>query len=147
MTENSAPAFDPSVFEASLADTADMVVNHPVTGEPTSWVITFAGPGHPQQIELTERLSRKFERERRAKEQAVTNGKKWKAEELSPDERRAENVGIIVDQIVGWRGSSVPFSKKTATEMLLNPKFALLLKQVNEFLESEKAFIKASATT
>ena len=45
-------SFDLTDFDS--ADTADMLVSHPVTGEPTAWVITFAGPGHPKTIDQLE---------------------------------------------------------------------------------------------
>ena len=50
-------------------DTADLEVCHPATGQPTGWVITFAGPGHPQTVAFNERQLRKRMREEREKEQ------------------------------------------------------------------------------
>ena len=44
MSENHTDLFDVSDFAA--ADTAEMTVEHPQTGAPTRWRITFAGPGH-----------------------------------------------------------------------------------------------------
>ncbi|HRJ60167.1 MAG TPA: hypothetical protein PKZ99_03210 [Azospirillaceae bacterium] len=147
-TTTAAPAvFDPAIFEEVTANTATMIVKHPVDDQPTPWKITFAGPGHPQHEALQERLSRKALRKRAKQEAAQVNRSKWKGDDKEPDEARRENVEIIVDQIVGWDGSSVPFSRETAIAMLLKPGYVFLVRQIDDFLENDKVFIKRSATT
>lgn len=139
-------AFDPSVFAEVTADTADLEILHPATGELTGWIWTFAGPGHPQQRALADRIARKSLAERRDMEAAQVNRKKYKPEVLTPEQARAENIGHIADQVVSWTGSKVPFSRAAVIEMLIDPKYFDLFRQVTEFLEREKAFMKASAT-
>ena len=54
--------------------------NHVMAGgQPTDWKWTFAGPGHPNAAAQSNRVAREFLAKTRAKEQAQTNGKKWKA--------------------------------------------------------------------
>lgn len=139
--------FDPSVFEQCTANTAVLTILHPATDAPTPWKITFAGPGHPQQEALSERLSRKGLRRRAQQEAAQVNRGKWKPEKKEPEEARRENAEIIADQIVTWEGASAPFSRDAAIDMLMNPKYVFLMQQIDAFLENDKSFITRSATT
>jgi len=142
-------SFDLNDFDTE--DTADMVVLHPATGEPTGWRITFAGPGHPKAVEQSNRLQRKRLREEKSREQAQMNGRKWKAEEKTPEEIRAENVAFVVERILGWtpvriNGEDLPFTPENATRLLLDPKKGKLFTQMLEFLAAEESFTKRSAT-
>lgn len=140
-------AFDPLVFATAEPDTAEMEVRHPVTGAPTGWIITFAGPAHPKQIALQDDLIKRSQREQKAIKQARVNGKTWKAEERTPDDLRRENAEIIAKQIVGWRGAVAPFSEAAAVAMLMDPRYFKLVAQITDFLAEEKDFTEASATT
>lgn len=142
-----AAVFDPAIFEQCTANTAVMTVLHPVDDKPTTWKITFAGPGHPQQEALSENLSRKGLRKRALQEAARVNQGKWKPEKKEPKDARRENAEIIVDQIVTWEGATVAFSREAAIAMLMNPNYVFLTRQIDEFLESDKSFIKGSATS
>lgn len=144
---DTAAAFDPSVFAAANADTADMTVMHPITKEPTEWVIVFAGPTHPKSIALGDKFTREGLAKAKRIEQARTNGKKYKGENKSPDELRREAIENAVAQIVTWRGSSVEFSEKAAIDMLMDPNYYRLVNQITEFLDDEDRFIKTSAAT
>ena len=99
---------DISVFDS--ADTADMTVAHPATSEPTNWVITFAGPGHPKTIDLADRRARQHLREEKAKEQARVNGRKWKGDEKTPAEQRAENI-----EWMNWNADVRPTTRRSGT--------------------------------
>lgn len=141
--------FDLSDFDAE--DTADMTVNHPITGEPTTWKITFAGPGHPLTIERINRETRQRLRDDREREEALANGRKWQAGEKTPDDLRAENVASIVDRIVTWtpvriNGEDLPFTRDNAVKLFGDPKKGRLFKQALDFLTAEKTFTKRSTT-
>lgn len=138
---------DLSIFEEIAADTADMTVRHPVTQEPTPWVITVAGPTHPQSVALGERMMRKAMREEKAKEEARINGRKWKGEDRDPNDVKRDNISALVDRIVTWRGASEEFSREGAIALLLKPTFAPVVGQLADFVSADGSFIKRSATT
>ena len=143
-------SFDLSSLDA--LDTADLDVRHPGTGEPTGWVITFAGPGHPQAVAFNERALRKRLRDEREKEQARINGRKWKGEERSVDDVRAENLAFIVDRIVSWtpvriNGEDIPFSRETAMQLLGDPRKGWLFTQALDFIVADDTFTQPLATT
>lgn len=140
--------FDLSVFQTS--DEAEMVVRHPVTGEPTTWTITFAGPGHPKTREQTDRLARQALRDSQEQERARVNGRKWKGEEKSPDDVRSANVDFVADRIIGWspirlNGEEVVFSPESAKRLLGDPKMGGLYQQCLDFLGNESSFLPRSA--
>lgn len=138
---------DLASFDA--ADEAEMTVTH--NGKLTTWVWTFAGPGHEKAIAQANRLSRDRLHEDAEKEQARVNGKKWKADPDLPDEVRAKNVAYVVDRLLRWspiklNGEVVPFSPEAATKILRDPRKLELLTQAIEFLGENKSFTKRSAT-
>lgn len=147
----------PKPAEVDLAsfdelDEVDMVVSNPVTGEPTSWVITFAGPGHPLTIEQSNRLARETKREEDQKEAARVNGRKWKPDPETADERRARNVRWISERIVRWtpvkfNGEELPFSLENANRLLLDPRKPKLFQQCLDFLAAERSFTKRAAAS
>jgi hypothetical protein len=152
MTDATKPNGALDLADCEALDTAELDVRHPATGEPTGWRITFAGPGHPQVVALSDRDARKRLREEREKEQARVNNRKWKAEDRSPEEVRAENVGYVVDRIVAWtpvriNGEDVPFSRDAAMRLFTDPRKGWLLNQAADFVLAEQTFFKRSATT
>ena len=137
-----------SMADLEAADIAEMTVE--VNGKPTSWVWTFAGPGHPQAIAQSNRLSRERLHEDRLKEQAITNGKKWKAPEETVDQVRERNVNQIVERLVGWSpvkidGADYPFTPENAKALLIDPRRIGLFTQAMEFLSDLGSFTKRSA--
>lgn len=137
-----------SMADLEAADTAEMTVE--VNGRPTSWVWTFAGPGHPQAIAQSNRLSRERLHEDRLKEQAITNGKKWKAPEETVDQVRERNVNQIVERLLGWSpvkidGADYPFTPENAKSLLIDPRRIGLFTQAMEFLSDLGSFTKRSA--
>lgn len=138
---------DLAAFDA--ADEAPMTVT--LNGKLTTWVWTFAGPGHDKTIAQSNRLSRDRLQEDAEKEQARVNGKKWKADPDMPEEVRAKNVAFIVERLLRWspiklNGEMVPFSLEAATKVLSDPRKIDLLTQALEFLGENKSFIKRAAT-
>lgn len=133
-------------------DECDLAIKHPTTGEPTTWVWTFYGPGHPKTIEVANRVSRDALRKQAAQKQAQINGKKWKEEEQSIDLIRAENVATIVARTktftpVKLGADTISFSPDAATALLLDRKKGWLLSQILEFLRDDESFIQPSATS
>src|SRR5690606_32108760 len=111
----------------------------------TGWWWEFAGPGHPKTEALNNRLARERLHKAALVEQAQVNGRKWKAEEDSPDAVRAENIGNLVERLVGWSpieigGRDFPFSPENAIEFLSHPKRVGVLTQASEFLAAERSF-------
>lgn len=149
MTKETAgvPSLDFDAFEAS--ETGKMQVMD-VHGNPTGWWWEFAGPGHPKTEALNNRLARERLHKSRMMEQAQVNGRKWKADEESPDDLRAKNIADLVERLVGWSdinigGEPLVFSPEAATKFLSHPKRVGVLTQAMEFLASEHSFTPRSA--
>jgi hypothetical protein len=133
-------------------DTAELHIVKPGTNIRTGWIITLAGPGHPQTIEMMnegerERLHRSAEIER-----AQVNGRKWKGDDEQPEESRRKFVSRVVRRIVGWTpvdfGSGpVEFSQENATKLFMDPKMGSFFVQIVDFLTADRAFMKGSASS
>lgn len=133
--------------DLNAADESVMTVA--VSGKPTDWTWTFAGPGHPKAVEQANRLSRERLHDERQKEQARANGRKWKAPEETVDETRVRNVDFIVERLLGWSpvtmgGKDHPFTPENARGLLLDPRKGALLVQALEFLGDEASFTPRS---
>ena len=131
-------------------DEAELAIRHPKTGEPTTWVWTFYGPGHPKTVEIANRVARDSLSELAAQKQARINGKKWKEDEQSIDKIRADNVANIVARTKGFspvsiNGQMAVFTPATARAMLLDRNRGWLFAQILEFLKDDENFIRPSA--
>ena len=145
--EKGVPSFSLDAFEAE--DTAKMEVLD-TAGRPTGWFWEFAGPGHPRTEALNNRLARERLHKSAQIEQSQVNGRKWKADEETPDQIRAANITNRVERLIGWSevvidGQAFTFSPGKAVEFLSHPKRIGVLTQAVEFLASEKSFTKRSA--
>lgn len=143
---------DFDIGELDARDEAELAIKHPSTGETTTWVWTFYGPGHPKTVEIANRVSRDALRDLAAQKQARVNGKKWKEEDQSIDQIRADNVDNIVARTkaftpVNWNGKEITFSAEKAKELLLDRKKGWLFAQIIEFLREDESFIQPSATS
>jgi hypothetical protein len=142
-------------FDLSAVDALDegvLVIKHPKTLEPTGWIWTFYGPGHPVTIELSSRVAGAALKKAAARRQAQANGKKWKEDEESLEEIRAENVDNIVTRTKGFTpikldGQMIEFNADAARKLLLDRKKGWLLEQIAEYLRDEANFIQPSATS
>ena len=76
-------AFDLSDLKSTETD--ELAIVHPLTGAPTTWVWTLAGPGHPKSIESANIAARDALRLTRLREQAVVNRRKWVEPDRTPD--------------------------------------------------------------
>lgn len=141
--------FDLTAFDA--VDEATLAIKHPTTGEPTTWVWTFYGPGHPATVDLENRISRDALREIAAQKQARVNGKKWTEKEETIDQIRNENAKNIVARTksftpVKMGTETTTFTADVATAMLLDRRKSWLMAQIMEFLKAEENFIPPSET-
>jgi hypothetical protein len=142
-------------FDLSAVDAQDegaLVIRHPKTQEPTGWIWTFYGPGHPVTVDLSNRVAQAALKRAAARRQAQVNGKKWKEDEESLDQLRAENVDNIVTRTKGFTpikldGQLIEYSADAARQLLLDRKKGWLLEQITDYLKDEANFIQPSATS
>jgi len=142
-----------SAFDlASLAytDTAEIEVEHPVTGGPIGWTITVTGPSHPVAIALSDETARRVIQDRHRQTAAQINGRKWKPEEETPDGNREQNARYFARRILGWskidiQGEDYPFSQENAVKLLVDQRYQWLYRQIATFFAADEGFIKASA--
>lgn len=134
--------------ELDAADESKMTVK--VGGKLTTWVWTFAGPGHPKAVDQANRIGRENLHLEREKTQARANGKKWIEPEETVDEARQRNVKFVVDRLLDWSpvridGEDLPFSPEAATKLLIDPRKVDIYLQALEFIGGERSFTKSSA--
>lgn len=137
--------------ELDARDEAELAIKHPSTGEPTTWIWTFYGPGHPKTVEVANRVSREALRDLAAQKQARVNGKKWKEDEQSIDQLRESNADNIVARTktftpVKLGEETISFSPEAAKALLLDRKKGWLYAQILDFLRDDEGFIQPSAT-
>ena len=147
----------PASFDLSAAlptDTAMIDIVYP-GGQPTGWKIELAGPSHPKTIAVSDETAREQLQKEKAIEFAQVNGRKWKTDVETPDERADRVVGRLVRRIVGWSPDPVfrqvgpepiTFSDSAAKALFLRKDMAWALNQIAEYLTSETAFTQRSAT-
>jgi hypothetical protein len=149
MTKPTTPAVANMADDLPL-DTADLHITKPGTNIPTGWVITLAGPGHPQTIALSDEATRENLARSAAIERAQVNGRKWKGEEdQSPEAARRKTVTSVCKRIVSWTPvdfgeGPVPFSLENAVKLFMDPKKGSFYLQIVEFLTAERAFMRGS---
>jgi hypothetical protein len=142
--------FDLSAVDAQ--DEAELAIRHPKTLKPTGWVWTFYGPGHAVTTELSNRVASAALKKAAARRQAQINGKKWKEDEESLEQLRAEQVDGIVTRTKSFSpikldGKTIEFSPQAAKDLLLDRRKGWLLEQISEYLRDEANFIQPSATS
>lgn len=143
-------AFDLS--ELKSTETDELAIVHPLTGAPTTWVWTLAGPGHPKSIESANIAARDALRLTRLREQAVVNRRKWVEPDRTPDDMRRENAESFATRVLGWtpiklNGADYPYTRDNVVGLLLDPSFGKVYLQLLEYFNSDESFTKRSATT
>lgn len=124
-------------------------------GRPTTWKITIAGPAHPKTVAWGEVAARRSLHRQSMQEQARVNGRKWKADETTPEEQLRLNVEWIVARIIGWTPvrvkqfspEPIPFSEAVAVELLSKPYMSFAFRQLVEFISDDASFARRSETT
>jgi hypothetical protein len=143
---------DIDLSDLDAGDEGELLIRHPKTLEPTGWIWTFYGPGHPVTISLSNRVAGAALKKATARRQAQINGKKWKEDEESLDQLRVENVDNIVTRTKSFTpikldGQLIEYSPDAAKQLLLDRKKGWLLEQITEYLRDEANFIQPSATS
>lgn len=134
-------------------DEGNLVIRHPVTLQPTTWIWTFFGPGHAETVALADRLSRDALLKASARRQAQANGRKWKEDDPGTlAQLRSDQVAAIVARTKSFTpvkldGQLIEFTKEKASDLLLDRRKGWLLDQVTEYLRDEVNFIQPSATS
>lgn len=131
----------------------DLAILRPGTSDPSGWVITLAGPSHPQTIALNNEVSRENLEKEKAIEFAQVNGRKWKVEEETVEQRRRRNVERVCRRIVSWSPDPlirsfapepIKFSLETAIAFFIRPEHGSFLLQLTDYLAGERAFMPPS---
>jgi hypothetical protein len=142
--------FDIGDLASTMQD--DVAIVHPVSGQPTTWIWTLAGPGHAASVEVANAAARSALNLARAREQAVANRKKWVEPERSPEEIRKENAESFARRVLAWtpvklNGGDYPFTHQNAVSLLLDPSYGKIYLQLLEYFNADDSFTKRSATT
>lgn len=131
--------------------TATLQMLIPGTADLSGWILTLAGPSHPQSVELFEKQARRANKRAGDIERAQVNSKKWKGDEdRDPEDIRRETVSNVVARILDWTPvnfgeGAIEFSQEAAIELFLDRGKGAYFGQLVEYLTSEKAFMTASA--
>ena len=133
--------------ELDSADESTMTVM--AGGKSTDWQWTFAGPGHPNAVAQSNRVSREALQRQRLFQQAQANTKKYKAPEQTPDELLEDNVAFVLERLLGWSpitmgGEDFPFTQENARKILMDRRKGALLQQAIEFLLDDNSFTPRS---
>lgn len=131
---DTAVTFDPLAFED--VSTGEVRIKDPLTGAPTSMVITLAGPEHP------ERKRRLHARQRRLRAAMAKTGKLPMSD---PEDDAADQLDELVASTLGWVGSAVPYSADAARKLYSDPKRRWLCDQVQAALDERELFTRSSA--
>lgn len=123
-------------------------------GRPTPWVWIIAGPGHPASIALDKRIAADIQIKNRAIEMARANGRKWKGSDDTPEEEHRRSMSYLADRVLGWKpenvklnGEAFPFSRENVIKILMDPERGdTIVRQLRDFFEDERAFMKRSET-
>lgn len=149
------------LFESlSSDDEATMLVTVPLAnGDTATWAWTMASPSHPKAVAQKNRIARESLKKSAEQEQAQVNGRKYKAELVTPEQVDRNNVDFIIERTVGWSsklsngddvtvgGEPFPFSEENARKLLMLPKMWRLRNQAVEFILDDNSFMKRSART
>lgn len=129
-------------------------VRHPLTGVDTGWIITLAGPGHPQVLEFEEAEFRRGqdEQETRSREDqaAIDAGREPPLRRQTRAEvrrRRAEKVAahIITSTPATLNGQDTTLTRDNAATILADPDLDWLLNQLTSTIQGRAVFISGSA--
>lgn len=126
-----AAAFDPFSIEDVLTGTLRV---RDAEGAPTPWVITLAGPEHP------DRKRRLFARQRRLRAVLAKTGKLPTSD---PEDDDAEQVDDLVACTLGWEGAALPYSPEAARRLYADSKRRWLRDQVATALEERALFTRS----
>ena len=133
-----------------VQDTATLTISHPITGEPTTWTMQIAGPGHPETVAIANELTRQRLHLEREQEQARVNGRKWKAPDVDAEQQRRDLAQRFARRILGWspvtmNGEPFAYTRENAVRLLHEPAYGWVATQFYDFVAADAAFIGSSA--
>lgn len=137
-----------SLDDFRLADESDLNLRNSA-GQPSGWIWTFAGPGHPKTVAADERQTKRALEIAEEQEKTRVNGRKWKGSGDTVEAVRDRNIAYIVERLLRWSdgmtvdGKPFPCTPDNARSILLNPGLGVY-EQVNTYLTDEKAFTPRS---
>lgn len=140
-----------SLDDFALEESSDLNLKN-AKGEPSGWVWTFAGPGHPSTVAADERMAKRRLAIQEEQEKARVNGRKWKGTGDTVEDERDRNIDYIVARLLRWsdgmtvNGEPFPCTPENARKVLLNPGLGVY-EQVNTFLLDERSFTPRSPKT
>ena len=147
---NGVDIFD--IATIATEETAEMTVNHPVTGAPTTWVWTVAGPGHPVTVQVDSERAEEAKREETAIRRAQANGRVYKPDARTADEESRITAQRFARRVLAWtpvkfNGADYPHSQENVVKIFRDPKYFSVYRQLLEFITDEKSFMKPSSPT
>lgn len=128
----------------------DLHMVRPGTSTPNGWIITLCGPAHEKAVRYQEKIKRESLHRESRQEAAQVNGRKYKPDELTPEESDRQRLEWIASRILTWTPVKIgpttyAFSDDVVIELFRRPEMANFLQQVVDYLRSERAFIPGSA--
>lgn len=153
MTKQTEQAIEFDIDSLSAVDQSELTIKSR-DGRPTPWVWLIAGPSHPAAIAVDKKIAADIKAKNRAIEMARANGRKWKGSEETAEEETQRQIGYVADRVLGWKpenvklsGETYPFTRENVVKILSDPERGdLIIRQLGEFLEDEKSFMKRSET-
>lgn len=123
------------------ADSAEITLLHPATGEPLGASITIAGPEHPSRKRIIFALQRKIR---------AQAGKSSRRPGYDPEAEAEESIEHLAAMTLGWKGiadggKEIIFSVDAAIKLYTD--VAWIAEQVNTALIDRENFIVDSRTT
>lgn len=148
--QTEAPTVDDfDLDDLAAVDQTELVIRRR-DGTPTNWKWIIAGPGHPQSIALGNRMKKDHVAREREQEAARVNGRKWKGDQETADEAYLRRIETLAERVIGWtpikfNGEDYPFSRENVVSLLMDPaRGDTLVRQLSEFFDDEKSFMKRS---
>lgn len=128
-------AFDLSVYgglEEKQESGAELVITHPETGEPTSIVLTIAGPDSKTRKKADARI--------------INDRLKLRVRKVSGELLQQEGIQLLAGVIIAWRGvvengKDIEYSPQNAASLLT--RFGFIKEQVDQFCGDRANFLKA----
>jgi hypothetical protein len=149
MTKQAEPVADFDLDSLAAIDQAELEICSR-DGTPTGWKWMIAGPGHPQSIALSDRVTKENFSRHKMQEMARVNGRKWRGEDESADRVLRNAAENLADRVLGWtpvkfNGQEYPFSRENVITLLMDPaRGDTLVSQLTEFMSDERSFMKRS---
>lgn len=124
----------------------------PEAPETLGWMWDLAGPNHPATIAHQQKVTAGFLTESRRQQQAQANGKKWKAEDRSPEDLREAMLDQVCARVLGFGpvdlgDGPIQYSPAEARKLLGDRRFGWLLNQISGALAEDANFFAKSAKT